>query len=181
MTTKIKTIEDFLSGLDDYATPIPLDDLKRRLSELELSIEDVKPHVRFGQDHYQRNLLHAGPHYHALILCWRPGQRSPIHDHRGSACGVRVIQGTAVETTFGHTAEGLVYATESGTLHAGEVCGSLDSDTHQVSNLQPPGDDLVTLHVYSPPLLTMGMYSLTDSAVSDFCDPIVGFEEGDGI
>jgi hypothetical protein len=31
-----------------------------------------------------------------------------------------------------------------------------------VSNVQAGDADLVTLHVYSPPLLTMGTYSLTD-------------------
>jgi hypothetical protein len=33
---------------------------------------------------------------------------------------------------------------------------------HQVSNLQPGTADLVTLHLYSPPLLRMGTYSITD-------------------
>ena len=41
-------------------------------------------------------------------------------------------------------------------------CGSQDSDLHQVSNLQDGDADLVTLHVYSPPLRWMGTYSLTD-------------------
>ena len=45
----------------------------------------------------------------------------------------------------------------------GAVIGSQDSDLHQVSNLQPAGADLVTLHIYSPPLLWMGTYSLTDT------------------
>jgi cysteine dioxygenase len=41
------------------------------------------------------------------------------------------------------------------------VLVSLDADMHQVSNLQPGDADLVTLHVYSPPLRQMGTYSLT--------------------
>ena len=35
-------------------------------------------------------------------------------------------------------------------------------DLHQISNLQANQAELVTLHVYSPPLLWMGTYSLTD-------------------
>ena len=50
-----------------------------------------------------------------------------------------------------------------------------------MSNLQPPGHDLVTLHVYSPPLLNMGMYSLTDPHIEEFVDPVVGLLEGAGI
>jgi hypothetical protein len=45
-----------------------------------------------------------------------------------------------------------------------------------VSNLQPGDADLVTLHVYSPPLRRMGTYSLTDTSRGhelmfvEFCD-----------
>jgi DMSO/TMAO reductase YedYZ molybdopterin-dependent catalytic subunit len=42
------------------------------------------------------------------------------------------------------------------------VIGNEDGDLHQVSNLQAGSADLVTLHVYSPPLLRMTTYSLTD-------------------
>ena len=47
-------------------------------------------------------------------------------------------------------------------VSAGSVISSEDTDLHQVSNLQTGNADLVTLHVYSPPLAKMGTYSLTD-------------------
>ena len=49
---------------------------------------------------YQRNLVRAGERYHLWVLCWGNGQRSPIHDHTGSACAVRIIEGTATVTLF---------------------------------------------------------------------------------
>lgn len=181
MAVKTLTLAEFLAELDGYAGRVPLDELRERLDALDISYEDIKPFARFGRDSYQRNLMHAGPGYQALILCWRAGQRSPIHDHRGSSCGVRVIRGTLTETLFERTPEGLVFPTLTHELREGGVCGSQDSDMHQVSNLQPPGCDLITLHVYSPPLLKMGTYSLTDTHVGEFADPVVGFVAGDGI
>src|SRR5205807_7632445 len=44
------------------------------------------------------------------VLCWRNGQRSPIHDHRGSSCGVRVLRGTMTETQFAFAPNGHVKA-----------------------------------------------------------------------
>lgn len=175
------SIRDFLTELDQYTERVPLDELVERMERLELSFDDVAAFAHFGSDTYRRNLMHAGPGYQALILCWRAGQRSPIHDHRGSSCGVRVIKGVATETAFERTCDGLIYATGSRELHTGQVCGSQDDDIHQVSNLQPAGQDLITLHVYSPPLLRMGMYSLTDTAIREFLDPVRGFVGGDGI
>ncbi|MCK6482734.1 MAG: cysteine dioxygenase family protein [Phycisphaerae bacterium] len=181
MIVKTRSLADFLAELDEYACRVPLDELTARMEELEISIDDVRPFIHFGRDTYQRNLMHSGRGYSALILCWRSGQRSPIHDHRGSSCGVRIIQGVASETFFERTEHGYVYAVSTRELREGEVCGSQDGDMHQVSNLQPPGHDLVTLHVYSPPLLSMGVYSLTDTAVREFFDPVVALQDGAGI
>jgi cysteine dioxygenase len=44
------------------------------------------------------------------------------------------------------------------------VCAAEDSDIHQVANMQAPGLDLVTLHIYSPPITKMKTYKF---AVSD--------------
>lgn len=181
MIVKQRTVAEFLAELDEYDHRVPLDQLTARMEELDITLDDVNPFVHFGRETYKRNLMHVGRGYQALVLCWRSGQRSPIHDHHGSSCGVRVIRGTATETFFGRTAEGYVYAASTRQLAEGSVCGSQDSDIHQMSNLQPPGQDLITLHVYSPPLLHMGVYSLTDTTVRDFIDPIAGLCDGDGI
>ncbi|HEY3242315.1 MAG TPA: cysteine dioxygenase family protein [Phycisphaerae bacterium] len=175
------TIAKFLEALDRYSGRVPLDELRTRLEDLDISLDDVQPWLRFGTARYQRNLMHAGSAYHALIICWRSGQRSPIHDHRGSSCGVRILQGVATETLFEKKENGLVYATFSRELAEGSVCGSQDDDIHQMSNLQPAGHDLVTLHIYSPPLLVMGTYSLTDGRVGEFADPVFEFAQGAGI
>ena len=51
----------------------------------------------------------------------------------------------------------------------------------ECTNLQPDNVDLVTLHIYSPPLLVMGQYSLLDRAVREFKDEVYAFTEGAGI
>lgn len=175
------SMQSFLGWMDDHEARVPLAELVEALRRLRVTYNDVRHVARFSAQRYQRNLLHSGPGYHALILCWRNGQRSPIHDHRGSSCGVRVLLGDATETKFDRAPNGLYIPTATRTLHEGEVCGSQDSDVHQVSNLQPNGKDLVTLHVYSPPLLNMRTYSLTDSSVGEYEDPILELVDGGGI
>lgn len=51
-----------------------------------------------------------------------------------------------------------------GDLAEGQVCGTQDDDLHQVSNLQAGDADLVTLHVYTTPLVWMGTYSTYDTS-----------------
>ena len=176
-----QSLKALFAKLDARTQAIPLADLEAELKTTELQDVDFRRVATFGDRSYRRNLLHEGPNYHALVLCWRPGQRSPIHDHNGSSCAVRVLQGVATETAVARTSQGLVYATTSRDCHVGAVLGSFDADAHQISNLQPPGQDLITLHLYSPPLLKMNRYSLTDAQVESFVDPVEYFVEGAGI
>src|SRR5262245_7856675 len=161
-----------LLELDQYAGRIPLTTLRDWLVRTAVTMEIVRPLLRFSTEQYVRNLMHAGPSYQALVLCWHSGQRSPIHDHRGSSCAVKIISGVATETTFERAANGMLYAAGSRQLAAGDACASQDADVHQISNLQPEGADLVTLHIYSPPLFRMNMYSLVDAKVMQFFDPV---------
>jgi cysteine dioxygenase len=173
MTCTLDELCDYLDGLDDRAD---LEELTARMRQLRIDCDDVAEHVLFASRGYARNLVRTGPWYSALVLCWRNGQRSPIHDHAGSSCGVRVLRGTMTETRFEFAPNGHVKAVESRDFAPGSVIGSQDFDLHQVSNLQAGDADLVTLHIYSPPLVKMGTYSLTDTTrgeelmLMEFCD-----------
>ena len=171
-----------LVELDRYTDRIPLGELQRWLERTELTLEHVRPFLRFDPGHYVRNLMYAGPCYQALVLCWKSGQRSPIHDHTGSSCAVKVIEGVATETTFARAANGMLFAVSSRQLAAGHTCASQDDDVHQMSNLQADEQDLITLHIYSPALVYMNMYSIVAASVERFFDPINDeFVSGAGI
>ena len=174
------SLEDWLAELDQYASRIPLNVLLNGLKHPRLDLASLEPFVEFSPERYRRNLMHAGPAYHALILCWRPGQSSPIHDHRGSACAVRVISGEATETVFHMTDEGRIFPVRTRKLSEGYMCATQDLDIHQLSNFQPTAN-LVTLHIYSPPLLVMGQYSMEDSIQREFNDEVHILTEGAGI
>ncbi len=170
------TLQKFIRYLDGLTDRANLSELVAELSDLQITCEDLSEHVRFAERSYARNLVRAGPWYHLLVLCWKNGQRSPIHNHAGSSCGVRVLKGDMTETQFQFAANGHVKAIVSHEFPEGSVVGSEDKDIHQVSNLQAGDAPLVTLHVYSPPLLQMETYSLTDATrgrevmLTEFCD-----------
>ncbi len=157
-----KTLAALFHYLDGLQRGAVLPELLAQVEELAIDCADVARFVRFSDRNYMRNLVRSGPWYHIWVLCWKNGQRSPIHDHCGSCCAVRVLRGTLTETLFEFAPNGHVKAVFSREFAAGSVIASEDTDLHQVSNLQAGSADLVTLHVYSPPLLRMGTYSLTD-------------------
>lgn len=175
-------IERTFASLNRNAGPLAMPDILAWLREFPLTLDDLAGYLIFSPDRYVRNRLHDGAAYQALVLCWRNGQRSPIHNHRGSSCGVKVLRGVATETVFVKAANGLIYATGSRDLPTGHLCASADDDIHQISNLQAGGADLITLHVYSPPLVRMDMFSLDSPHILEWDDPINDpFPVGGGI
>lgn len=159
MSANLDALLDYLDGLQ--GRPL-LSSLSERIQQISLTREDVAGYARFSDQSYQRNLIRAGEWYHLWLMCWRNGQRSPIHDHTGSACAIRVVTGTATITDFNRTANGHIKAVGSKDVPAGGLVITSDDDLHQVSNLQDGRADLITLHVYTPPLLRMGTYSILD-------------------
>lgn len=179
--TQTETLESLFAWLDGLGERPPVEALQARLNGLEVDLDKWSEYVRFNEDRYRRNLVHEGPAYHALFLCWKSGQRSPIHDHAQSVCGVRILRGVATETKFAASPCGLLRPTTTVDHAVDAVCVSVDSDIHQISNLQAEGGDLLTLHIYAPPLLSMKCYSLTDARVTEFRPCVDGFVGGAGI
>jgi DMSO/TMAO reductase YedYZ molybdopterin-dependent catalytic subunit len=156
-------LDPLFAYLDDLTARPRLQDLEALLRRLDIGPADLAGWVHFSPRNYQRNLVRAGSWYHLWVMCWRNGQRSPIHDHTGSACAVRVLAGTATVTGFVFAPNGQVMAMGSQDCPPGSVIVTADNDLHQISNLQAENADLVTLHLYCPPLLRMGTFSLLDA------------------
>ena len=156
--------------LDQLTGRAALDELSRLLKESAVTLEDLRAFARFDSAHYRRNLVAEGPWYNLLVLCWSSGQRSPIHDHAQSACAFKVLTGVCSETAYGFSPCGQVYPLQTVDQPAGAIVATQDSDTHQVSNLQPAGHDLVTLHIYSPPLKLMQKFSITGESAGTWTD-----------
>src|SRR6516164_5860199 len=97
MAHSLQPLFRYLDGLDAQAG---LAELTTVLEPLPLRCDDLADAVRFSEKGYTRKLVRAGPWYSVLVLCWKNGQRSPIHDHAGSNCCVRVLSGVLTETRF---------------------------------------------------------------------------------
>lgn len=158
--TASRALQQLIRNLGRYRGRIPIADLTQLMQLADVTPMDVSFCCRYDDRGYTRNLIHAGRHYELLCLCWKSGQQSTIHDHHESNCVVRVVQGVMTNTNFELLPAGTVRPLGSTHLLAGSIDARAEVDIHQISNLQPAGAALVTLHAYSPPLTSMRIFSL---------------------
>ena len=160
-----------ISYLDSLGTRANLGVLDRLLSGLDLCRADIESACIFGTKAYKRNTIARGDHFELLALCWRSGHVTPIHDHQGSSCAFRIVAGRGTEIRYKKTASGLVCPVGSIEMPPGYVCAAQDEDIHQVANMQAAGTDLVTLHIYSPPIQKMHTYEFATSSGAECAAP----------
>ena len=146
----------------------PLADLDSWLSKVQPTNEDLRPFRSFKPGTYARHRVMRNEHVELLVLCWLPGQRTPIHDHNGSYGAVRVCEGVMWETTFALNDERELYYRSAREWNAGEVTDANVPDIHQLGNPECSGRNLVTLHLYAPPLGVLNTYKVGSSEVGHY-------------
>ena len=157
-----KTLAEKLQSM----TAVPsLAELNGLVERTDMSADEVGPYLGFKTGNYSRHRVMKNAFVEMLVLCWKPGQRTPIHDHNGSHGAVFVHQGILWETMFDYDVEkGLNYKSHR-ELRGGALTGSEVPDIHQLGNPDVSGRDLVTIHIYAPPLGVLKTYKLGSSTI----------------
>jgi predicted metal-dependent enzyme (double-stranded beta helix superfamily) len=109
-----------------------------------------------GEDNYRQHLLHVSDcrGLSVVALVWRPGQRTPIHDHV-SWCVVGVYRGIERETHYRLAGDRLVQ-TESIEAQPGDV-EALIPPAENIHVVEAAGDELtISIHVYGADIERLG-------------------------
>jgi len=163
--TSSLTFSALIEKLNSQTTPPALAELTSWLANVEISQLDLQPYVGFKEGNYWRHRVCRNEAVEMLIICWRPGQKTPIHDHNGSHGVVRVQQGLMFETIFAYDEQRGLTEDTSRECADGTITGADVPDIHQLGNPDVSGRDLITVHVYAPPLGVLKTYKLGSSQV----------------
>ena len=171
LTNLIELLKTDVSGM----THINMMDVLQRLIIAE---EDISEHASFSEHGYSRNIVVRDKLFEILMICWKSGQRSLIHDHGDSLGGVKIIRGILTESLFTPALNGMIKPVASIDYRMGDVQIEDRSTIHQVSNLQPGRCDAISLHVYLPPLGRMNIYKLHDTDVRSVSAELYNYGTG---
>ena len=119
--------------------------------------EALAPYLAFDARQYRRVRLFRDENWEGLLLCWLPGQSTAIHDHGGSVGISFVLSGSLTEERWMPDGDGrpLARAGDCQVTRGAAAVEMLDT-IHRVANRSD--EPAVSLHVYSPPLTTLGAH-----------------------
>lgn len=148
------------------------------LRRLVVSPEELAGHALFSEKRYARNLVHKTSGFEIMIMCWKAGQRSSIHDHAGSLGGLKILSGELTESLFEKAPNGMIKSLSSADYPVSATRVEETSLIHQISNLQNENRQAISVHIYVPPLVRMNVYSLEDPSVKNILPQYFSFGAG---
>jgi len=159
-TTFHRGLHWLIDQLDDQEQEIDEIVAKRLLADADLNLAEIGPFVERSQEGYSRRCVVRRETYELLVLTWAPGQGSVAHDHSGSLCGLKVIQGRLTEQLFALGSDGQVRKTTQQRLGFGGMLVDPGVVVHSLGNDPALDEVLVTVHIYSPPLPEIRRYAV---------------------
>lgn len=149
---------------------------------VEAGNDDWRKYANYSNLHYVRNLIDENEDFELMVICWKHGQGSRVHNHADSHGWVTVLEGMVTEDRYEPAdLEGSRHPSDPpplpGVLSTSTPCPGLtptDSATagrgttlylndkqalHAVRCAAgSPGIGAVTLHLYSPPIRRVRLY-----------------------
>jgi hypothetical protein len=116
--------------------------------------------VEHRDDHRWFERVVANDVFDAWLIGWHTTQGVDLHDHGGSSGALSVLDGELTEVSGRRGAGTALMET---TLAVGTTRAFDPAHLHAVVNRTPR--PATSIHVYSPPLVTMGFYAPTDSSL----------------
>src|SRR5512144_2247945 len=114
-------------------------------------------HVAFDADERVYASLHRDAHVDVWLLCWTPENDTGWHDHDLSSGAVAVVAGEVVENNLTVGVEAVETRVGAGK--------AFSFGPEHIHRLNGAGRGSVSVHAYSPPLVRMGQYAVSEDGV----------------
>ncbi len=136
--------------------------------------ESLAPYLFWNSQRYTRNLIDKTELYELLSLCWEPGMKSSIHNHKGQNCWMAAPIGRLAVQNYRVLSEDLA-THHCNIVPTDEVHITVDNPVavdplnpvHDVQNPREWNLRAVSLHVYSRPFDSCIVYSVEQGSCGE--------------
>lgn len=156
-TKTISSVEDLVNALHQSKKE-KFGEIITRLDVLKLDVDELST---WSKDCYTRNCLECNDDFELILICWEEGQVTPIHDHGGEECWVKIIQGEFKETIYESNESGEPTEIKTNIGGPGGISYMVDfMGCHSLENVS--NGRALTIHLYAKPIASCNIYNNED-------------------
>lgn len=121
------------------------------IHSINLPSSAFEPFCSWSNKSYTRNCIVENEKFELILLCWEKGQLTPIHDHGGEECWVKIIQGEFKETIYKLNETGELHTVKTSISKTGDTSYMIDfMGCHRLENKH--NGRSMSLHLYAKPI-----------------------------
>ncbi len=121
------------------------------IRSINLPSTAFESYCSWSDESYTRNCIIDTKEFELILLCWEKGQMTPIHDHGGEECWVKIIEGEFRETIYKEDETGELNIVKSAISKSNDISYMIDfMGFHRLENLSNKRS--MSLHLYAKPI-----------------------------
>jgi cysteine dioxygenase len=111
----------------------------------------------WSKDIYTRNCIFENEKFELILICWEANQSTPIHDHGGEECWVKIVDGSFKETIYKWDQNNKLVDIKSIISTTNDVTYMVDfMGFHRLENLSDKRS--LSLHLYAKPIRNCNVF-----------------------
>lgn len=171
LRTSVRDMVEGLCALEQE--PITKSRVREFLAGCPITAKALSAYTLWREGAYTRNLIYRDGLFEVMVICWGPGQKTPVHTHNGQLGWMIVVQGEILthhyryvrcsapenQNVIGMDCLAGAHHVELERLETvscvndGHILTVDKLQTiHQIENTDPARAGCVSLHVYSKPI-----------------------------
>ena len=144
---RIESVDELVETLKSSAP----NDYVAIANRLNIPAADFMQYTHWKEKGYTRNCIERTAEFELLLLCWNPGDGTPIHCHGQQRCWVFQVSGSLEEVIYTEKTQNGFIASLNKEVKAGDVCYMDDSmGYHTLRNNSDSKS--ISLHLYAKPI-----------------------------
>lgn len=160
MNSNEHTIPVVLQSLDELITALSEGErttYNHIIHSVKFPANAFENYCSWSNDCYTRNCIVDNEKFELILICWGAGHQTPIHDHGGEECWVKIIEGEFKETIYKQDESGELNIAKFAISKSNDITYMVDfMGFHSLENLSKKRS--MTLHLYAKPIRKCNMF-----------------------
>mgnify|MGYP001036348702 CR=1 FL=1 len=152
-TTTLQSLDELITALSEGERTT----YNHIIHSIKFPENAFENYCSWSDECYTRNCIVDNEKFELVLICWEEGHRTPIHDHGGEECWVKVIEGEFKETIYKQGESGELNKVKSSIAEPNEITYMKDfMGFHSLENLSKKRS--MSLHLYAKPIRKCNMF-----------------------